>query len=518
MDALPLLTLLTLSPAAAALLLQVPALRAPAVARGVTLVSAGVSGLLALLLVAGFRPEAAGFQFVERHPWIPTLGVQYLVGVDGLGLAMVVLTALLVPLAVLVTPADPGRAPAFHGWVLLLQAGLFGGFTALDFLHWFLFWELTLVPAYFLIKLWGSPGRVEAATQFFVYTFAGSVAMLLAMQAVVAATGTLDLPRLAELARGGGLETAVGRTLHWTGLSPGALNQLLCLGVLLGLAVKVPLMPLHTWLPATYATAPTGVVMLLTGVMSKLGLYGFLRILVPLFPGPLQAWQGGLLALAVLTVVAAALAAWAQGDWRRLLAYSSVNHLGLCLLGVFAALTPTVGGPAWAVEKAAVLNGVVFQMFSHGVTAATLFGLVGVLEQRTQGHQGLGDFGGLRRVAPVYAGFLGIALFASLGLPGLSGFIGEFLIFKGAFPLAPWPAALATLGLLGTALFSLTAIQRVFTGPVAGRSAGLADLTWRERWVFGPFLFLMLLLGVAPQVLIRWIHPTVTRWVEGWPR
>lgn len=518
MDTLPLLTLLMLTPLAAALLLQVPALKAPAISRGLTLVSGAVSGLLALLLVAGFRPEADGFQFVERHPWIPSLGVQYFVGLDGLGLAMVVLTALLVPFAVLVTPADPGRAPAYHGLFLLLQAGLFGGFTALDFFHWFLFWELTLVPAYFLIKLWGRPGRVEAATQFFVYTFAGSVAMLLAMQAVAAATGTLDLPRLAEMARAGDLETAVGQKLHWTGLTPGALNQLLFLGVLLGLAVKVPLMPLHTWLPSTYASAPAGVVMLLTGVMSKLGVYGFLRILAPLFPGPLQAWQGLLLALAVLTVVAAAFAAWAQPDWRRLLAYSSVNHLGLCLLGLFASLTPTVGGAEWAVEKAAALNGVVVQMFNHGLAAAALFGLVGVLEQRTGGHQSLGDFGGLRRVAPVYAGFTGIALFASLGLPGLGGFIGEFLIFKGSFPLAPWAAALATLGLLGTALFSLTAIQRVFTGPVAGRSAGFADLTFRERCTFAPALILMLVLGVAPQVLIRWINPTVTRWVEGWPR
>src|SRR3954451_1457926 len=236
--------------------------------------------------------------------------------------------------------------------------------------------------------------------------------------------------------------------------------------VFLGLAVKVPLMPLHGWLPSTYAEAPTGTTMLLTGLMSKMGVYGFIRILLPIFPDEIRLVLTPLLWLAVITIVYSAGAAFAQKDLKRLLGYSSINHLGYCMLGVFVVARLMTNEDASANDKAAALNGVILQLFNHGLTAATLFWFVGLLEQRAGGLRGLDDFGGIRKVAPIFCGFMGIALFSSLGLPGLNGFIGEFLIFRGAFPLSTWATSLALLGLLITAIFILTLLQRVFNGPL----------------------------------------------------
>jgi NADH-quinone oxidoreductase subunit M len=331
------------------------------------------------------------------------------------------------------------------------------------------------------------------------------------------ATGQFNFPDLAELSRQGRLSAGLASKLTWAGFSPETLRFLIFGGVFLGLAVKVPVMPFHTWLPTAYAEAPTPVTMLLTGLMSKMGVYGFLRILVPLFPAELRALLTPLLVLAVITIVAGAAAAFAQRDLKRMLAYSSINHLGYCLLGIFAAVKATADTPALALEKAAVLNGVVLQMFNHGLTAAALFGFVGLLEQRSGGRRGLDDFGGLRTVAPVLSGLMGIAVFASLGLPGLNGFVGEFLIFKGAFPLATWATALAALGLLITAVFLLTLLQRVFQGPLNPQWAQFPDLSTRERWVLGPAVALMFVVGVCPQILIRLFNATVLQWVAKLP-
>jgi NADH-quinone oxidoreductase subunit M len=253
--------------------------------------------------------------------------------------------------------------------------------------------------------------------------------------------------------------------------------------------------------------------MLLTGVMSKMGVYGFLRILLPIFPEQVRWMLKPLLWLAVATIVCSAAAAFVQRDLKRLLAYSSINHLGYCLLGIFA-VAPTTLSAAASAEKAAALNGVFLQMFNHGLTAATLFWFVGMLEQRGQGLRGLNDFGGLRKVAPVFCGLMGIALFSSLGLPGLNGFIGEFLIFKGAFPLATWATALSVLGLLITAIFLLTLLQRVFNGPLNPRWSALPDLTLGERMLVLPALVLMVALGVYPQLVLGVINSTVVRMVE----
>jgi NADH-quinone oxidoreductase subunit M len=253
--------------------------------------------------------------------------------------------------------------------------------------------------------------------------------------------------------------------------------------------------------------------MLLTGVMSKMGMYGFLRILLPIFPEQMRWILTPLLWLAVITIVFSAGAAFAQRDLKRVLAYSSINHLGYCMLGIFA-VTGVTSNEGLATEKAAALNGVFLQMFNHGLTAATLFWFVGMLEQRGGGLRGLDDFGGLRKVAPVFCGLMGIAFFSSLGLPGLNGFIGEFLIFKGTFPLATWAAALSVIGLLVTAIFILTILQRVFNGPLNPKWAGFADLSMRERVMVLPAIGLMFALGIYPQFVLGVVNSTVVKMVE----
>lgn len=499
---------------------------------------------LALLLWRAFNPASGELQFIEQANWIPALGVQYFVGVDGLGLLMVLLTAIVVPLALLASgelfvggvgnplPAAaprkddsahgvprPTDSPLYYALILFLQAGLFGTFTALNFFHWFLFWELSLIPAFFLVRLWGGPQRAPAAMQFFVYTMVGSIAMLLAFLAIFFATsqlgqpGVFDFVTLAEMGRNGTLAQLLPAKLGWFDLTAKQLVLVIFGGVLLGFAVKVPLMPFHTWLPTTYAEAPTPVTMLLTGVMSKMGVYGFVRILLPIFPAQINALLTPLLWLAVITIVFSACAAFAQRDLKRMLAYSSINHLGYCLLAVFAVAKFT-NDPAFATEKAAALNGVFLQMFNHGLTAATLFLFVGFLEQRAGELRGLNDFGGLRKIAPVFCGLMGIALFSSLGLPGLNGFVGEFLIFKGVFPLAPWAAGLSVLGLLVTAIFLLTILQRVFNGPLNEKWSKLPDLTLAERALVAAPIALMFVLGLYPRLVLDVINPTAVQMVE----
>jgi NADH-quinone oxidoreductase subunit M len=302
------------------------------------------------------------------------------------------------------------------------------------------------------------------------------------------------------------LASALSVKLGWYNLTTRQLALLIFAGAFLGLAVKVPVIPFHTWLPSAYAEAPTGTTMLLTGVMSKMGVYGFLRILLPIFPEQMRWALTALLWLAVITIVLSASAAFAQKDLKRILAYSSINHLGYCLLAIFA--VTDLSAAASAMDKVAALNGVFLQMFNHGLTASTLFWFAGFLEQRGGGLRGLNDFGGLRKVAPVFCGLMGIALFSSLGLPGLNGFIGEFLIFRGVFPLATWAAALSVVGLLVTAIFILTILQRIFNGPLNQKWANFPDLTWSERLMILPPIALMFILGLYPQLVLGFVNAT----------
>lgn len=514
MNDLPLITILTLSPLIGGILILIVGASNAGRARMVAAVACLVSFLLALILWLNFDTSQAGLQFVELHSWIPSLDIDYFVGIDGLGLLMVLLTALIVPMALFAAGLKETQPPLFYSLVLFLQCGLFGTFTALNFFHWFIFWELSLIPAFFLIKLWGGPQRGPAATQFFIYTMVGSIAMLLGFLALYLATGKFDFQELAEIASTGGLDSRLSEGIQWLGMSPGQVSMIVFFGIFLGFAVKVPLMPFHTWLPSAYAEAPSTVTMLLTGAMSKMGVYGFVRILLPLFPDEMRAMLKLLLWLAVITIIFSACAAFAQKDLKRMLAYSSINHLGYCLLGIFAVASLKENTPQWAVEKSAALNGVFLQMFNHGLVAATLFCFVSFLESRSDGQRGLHDFGGLRKIVPVFCGLMGIATFASIGLPGLNGFVGEFLIFKGVFALAPWAAALSVIGLLVTAVFLLTFLQRVFHGPLNEHWKSMPDLSGKERWIVAPAIALMFVIGIYPQFIVKLTNRTVMQLVE----
>jgi len=496
-----LLTILTFFPLAGALLVALlPAKRVLIRAAGLGFTFAALGA--ALVLAFHYDRAAGGLQFVEKWDWIPSLDIQYYLGADGLSLMLLLLTAIVTPFALL---ALGDRITKLNvSLILLLQTTLFGTFTALNFIHWFLFYELSLVPVFLLIRMGGSVKATAAATQFFIYTLFGGFAMLLGFLAIHQATGTFNLIDLAALAHQSKLGNALKAAFHW---HPNCINLLVFSGIFLGLAVKVPVVPFHTWLPDAYTEAPAPVSMLLTGVLSKMGVYGFLRLLMPLFPGLMHHLAVPLLGFAVVTIVFSALAALAQKDLKRIVAYSSINHLGYCLLGVFAVTTALHPEN----DRAAAMNGVLLQVFNHGITAAALFCFIGFIERRSDGLRGLNDFGGLRTVAPVLAGLMGISIFSSLGLPGLNGFVGEFLIFKGSFALAPLASTLAAIGLFVTAVFLLTLIQRVFTGPLNARWAAFPDLTTSERFTVAPIIALMFVLGICPQLLIALFNNTVLK-------
>ncbi|MEO6001914.1 MAG: NADH-quinone oxidoreductase subunit M [Opitutus sp.] len=508
MSSFPLLSTIVFAPWLGALVLGLlPGLSARA-SRIVALVFSLSTLGLTLAALGAFDPQNTNYQFAENHPWIPALNVHYHLGLDGLSLILVALTGLIAPAGLLASWRQE-REPRFFGLLfLILQGAALGVFLALDFFHWFLFWELSLVPAFFLVKLWGGPDAARAAYQFVIYTIGGSAFMLLAFAAIYVATGTLDFTALAQI----GADGALAENLSALG---GVWPKAVFLGVFLGLAVKVPLFPFHTWLPSTYAEAPTGASMFLTGVMSKMGVYGFLRILWPLFPAQLHAAAPWLLWLALGGVVLGAFAAMRQTDLKRMVAYSSVNHVSYCLLALFAVCGASAAhsNPAAA---AAALSGALLQAFNHGLSAAALFFCIGVLESRRSGHRGINDFGGVRSSAPLFAGLCGVAMFSSLGLPGLNGFVGEFLIFRGVWGLAPWAAVVACLGLFATAYFLLTFWQQVFHGPARHESTTnpFRDLRAVEVLTMAPLVVLMLVFGVMPQLLTGWFNPLVTMWAR----
>jgi NADH-quinone oxidoreductase subunit M len=459
----------------------------PKNARTVALIFNALSAFYALLLWQKFDATAPGLQIAERHAWIPSIGAEYLVGVDGLSLLLVLLTSLVFPFAFCAQRLERGACAL----MLVMQAALYGTFTAQNFVLWFLFYEMSLVPAFLLIKIYGGENRDFAAVKFFIYTFFGSVAMLLAFLGIYFAKGTFDFATLADLGK--------------SGLLTGNLKWFAFAGIFLGLAVKVPLFPFHTWLPDAYQTAPTGVSMVLTGGLSKMGVYGFIRLLVPLFPNEIKIAGPWLLALVVCSIVFAPLAAWAQRDLKRMVAYLSINHLGYCLLGLFAI---TARSTSSLIDTHAALSGVFLQIFNHGITAAALFYFVGLLEQR-RGLRGIDDFGGLMQRTPLLCGWMSVAMFSSLGLPGLNGFIGEFLIFKGSFAVAASFTAIAVLGLLFTAVTFMRAMQSLFGGPLVEGCSGFSDLIRSEKLVIVPVTLLMFAIGINPQFIFNIFNATV---------
>jgi NADH-quinone oxidoreductase subunit M len=510
----PWITALTLLPVAGALVVLVLGERNKNLSRWTALAFSFLALALTLILWHSFDKTSGTLQFQEWHNWVPAFGIQYHVGIDGLGLLVLLLTSIVVPIGMAASSQIQERTSLYYSLILLLQSCLFGTFTALNFFHWFLFWELSLIPAFFLIKVWGGPRSTKAATQFLVYTMVGGVGLLLSFLAIFLATHKSDFIDLAALAQSGQLMPAVIDKLAWHHVTPQHLALLLFAGAFLGFAVKVPVFPFHTWLPAAYSEAPTGTTILLTGAMSKMGLYGFLRILLPIFWPQMQLVLTPLLWLSVATIVFSAYAALAQKDLKKIFAYSSINHLGYCLLAIFAVVKFTGADASLTAEKYAAMNGVFLQMFNHALTASTLFWFVALLEKRSGGLRGINDFGGLRKVVPVFAGLMGIALFSSLGLPGLNGFIGEFLIFKGTFPLTTWASSLAVLGLLVSALFILGIIQRVFSGPLNDKWLSLPDLSTGERVALVPAIGLMFALGLYPQLILAFVNTTAIQMVQ----
>ncbi|SEF91212.1 NADH dehydrogenase subunit M [Bryocella elongata] len=483
-------------------------------ARWIAVVFGAISLVGVLCLWHGFDASSGALQFEERHVWVPVLNIEYRLAIDGLGLLMLLLSAIVTLLGMGASWKISDRVPLYYALVLLLEACLFGAFTALNFVHWFTFWELSLVPAFFLIKLWGGTRRSTAATQFLVYTMVGSVAMLLTFLALYLGTGQFDFTALAQLAQSGSLMPQTFAALHIQHFTLHGFGMLLFAGAFLGFAVKVPIMPFHTWLPEAYSEAPSGTTALLTGAMSKMGLYGFLRVLLPIFGVQMQSAHTLLLWMAAITIVSSGFAALAQKDLKRIFAYSSINHLAYCLLAIFAVAGAGGLNPANVAQQQAALSGVLFQMFNHGLTAATIFWFIALIESRSDGLRGLRDFGGLRKVAPVFAGLMGIALFSSLGLPGLNGFVGEFLIFRGSFPLAIAATSVAVLGLLLTAMFILNVIQHVFAGPLAPQWSSFPDLSRNERMALAPAIALMFLLGLVPQLILGPLHGTIIAMVQ----
>jgi NADH-quinone oxidoreductase subunit M len=459
-------------------------------ARAIALVFNLITATCAFVIWRNFDPTLPGLQLVERHAWIPAIGAEYVVGIDGLSLLLVILTSIVFPFALVAQR----MSRSFCALMLITQAALYGTFTAQNFILWFLFYEMSLIPAFLLIKIWGGEKRDRAATKFFLYTFLGSVAMLLAFLGIYFVNGTFDFGSLAGLGKARGVLTG---NVKWFAFA----------GIFLGLAVKIPLFPFHTWLPDAYETAPTGVSMVLTGALSKMGVYGFIRLLLPLFPNEIATLGPWLLTLTVCSIVIPPLAAWAQADLKRMVAYLSINHLGYCMLGLFAATAPAVRPLE---EMQAALSGVFMQIFNHGITAAALFYFVGLLEQR-RGSRAIDDFGGLMQRTPLLCGWMSVVMFSSLGLPGLNGFIGEFLIFKGSFAIAAGYTALAVVGLLFTAVVFMRAMQSLFSGPLVGTAAAFPDLKANEKWTIIPIALLMFAIGIAPQALFNIFNTTVVQ-------
>jgi len=463
---------------------------------------------LVLSLVAwfNFRPSQAGYQFEEMYAWYAAIGSSLHLGVDGLSLSMVLLTTLLTPIAILASFGINDRTKAYMMLFLFLETGMLGVFMAIDLLIFFVFWEIGLVPMYFLINQWGSANRNYASLKFMIYTMGGSLGLLLAVQLLGVLFKTYDLQVITE--QWSTYTAAIG------GIPASTFKAVAFWAFVIAFAVKVPLWPFHTWLPDAHTEAPTAGSMILAGVLLKLGAYGFLRLVLPLYPDEAKYFAGALAFLAVAAIVFGAFGSYAQTDFKRLVAYSSVNHMGFVVLGIAAA--------AFAVgtnDARIALNGAILQMFNHGLSAAGMFFLVGVIYERTH-TRNLDDFGGLFPLVPVYGGILIFTSMASLGLPGLNGFISEFLVVRGAFGVGVNSVSVMTvytavsmLGLLFTGAYILKGIKKVLHGPMNEQWAHgehkLTEINAREVIVMIPLMALILWIGLYPAWILNVINRAV---------
>ncbi|KAF0106140.1 MAG: NADH-quinone oxidoreductase subunit M [Anaerolineaceae bacterium] len=464
---------------------------------------------LTVYLWTQFQSGQAGFQFEEQYAWYAALNSTLHVGVDGLSLTMVLLTTLLTPVALLASFSITDRVKAYMFLFLFLETGMLGVFLALDLLIFFVFWEIGLVPMYFLINQWGSEkgerelwkgvkiqARNYASLKFIIFTMAGSLGLLLAIQLLGVLFKTYDLAAL----------TAQWNSLEGTvlGLPVATVKTVSFWAFVVAFAIKVPVWPFHTWLPDAHTEAPTAGSMILAGVLLKLGAYGFLRLVLPLYPAESAKYAGALAFLAVMAIVFGAFAAYGQKDFKRLVAYSSVNHMGFVLLGIAAAAKAS-----GTLDANIALNGAVLQMFNHGLSAAGMFFLVGVLYERTH-TRNLDDFGGLFPLVPVYGGILIFTSMASLGLPGLNGFVSEFLVVRGSWPILTVYTAIAMIGLLFTGAYILKGIKSVLHGPLnehwATGEHKLTEINLREIIVMAPLMVLILVIGIYPAWILDVIN------------
>jgi len=473
------------TPLFAALLLLVLPRDNEELARRVAFGASLLTFLFSLGLLPEFESGTADFQFVERMSWIKDFGVQYYVGVDGISLFLVLLTTFLMPLVLLASWGDVHkRVKEYLFFFLVLETGMIGAFVSIDLFLFYVFWEVMLIPMYFLIGVWGGPRRIYAALKFLLYTMVGSLLMLVAILYLAylhnAQHGavTFDLLRLHDLR------------------IPPQVQMWLFAAFALSFAIKVPLFPFHTWLPDAHVEAPTGGSVILAGVLLKMGTYGFLRFAIPLFPEAAHTAAPVLMALAVIGIIYGALVAMVQPDLKKLVAYSSVSHLGFVILGLFA-------------FNAQGVEGAIYQMLGHGLSTGALFLLVGVVYERRHTRL-ISEYGGLWKQVPLYASIFLVVMLSSIGLPGLNGFIGEFLILLGAFNANRIAGGLAVAGVILGAVYMLGMYQRVIFGPLKNEeNTKLVDLSRREIVMFVPLVVMMLVMGLYPRPFLSRMEKSV---------
>ncbi|MEM9194405.1 MAG: NADH-quinone oxidoreductase subunit M [Myxococcota bacterium] len=451
--------------------------------------------LVVSLFLLGPEYSKFGYYFHEQTPWIESLGISYKVGIDGISLWLVLLTTVLTPIALYSSWLSINtKIKEFAIAFLLLEAAMIGTFVALDLFLFYIFWELMLVPMYLIVGIWGGPQRVYAAVKFFLYTMVGSLLMLIAILYMVvtykelAGAYSFDLEELSRV------------------VVPYNAQLLLFGAFALAFAIKVPMFPFHTWLPDAHVQAPTGGSVILAAVMLKLGTYGFLRFAMPLFPLAAHYLGPTLCLFAVIGIIYGAYCAWVQKDVKKLVAYSSVSHLGFVVLGMF---TMNVGG----------LSGAILQMVNHGVSTGALFILVGVIYDRRHTRD-LDQFGGLAKVMPIYATLFVIVSMSSIGLPGTNGFIGEFMILAGTFAsdaLQPWPGwftLFAATGVIFAAIYMLHAVLKMFWGPLdKEENRKLKDITWLEGAALAPLIVLIFWIGFYPNTFLEPMRPSVEGYI-----